>query len=95
MSTELHLDTVSGTASLVAWTTVYRAPLPELKGDVPYTLAIVQLDEGALVEARVPHADDVDKWSVGDPVSLVLGNVSARTMPVVVTQTADPPGASQ
>lgn len=94
-STDLHLDTVSGTATLVAWTTVHRAPLPALKGEVPYTLAIVQLDEGALVEARVPSAGDVHKWSVGDRVSLVLANVSARKMPVVVTRAADHPGESQ
>jgi uncharacterized OB-fold protein len=84
-SIRLHLDRVSGQATLVAWTTVHRAPVPELKGDVPYTIAIVKLDEGALVEVRAPDAGGIDHWSVGQPVSLVLGQVGDRPMPVVVT----------
>jgi uncharacterized OB-fold protein len=92
----LRLDDVSGAATLVAWTTVYRAPLPELKGDVPYTIAIVQLEEGALVEARVPDDRDVDRWSVGHPVSLVLGQVGSRSMPVILPRAVDQyPGESQ
>jgi uncharacterized OB-fold protein len=51
---------VSGAASLVSWVVVHHAPVPALAEAVPYTSAIVELDEGPwqivrLVDVAEPH----------------------------------------
>src|ERR1700759_5751586 len=46
-ATSLDFRSVSGTATLLAWSTVHRAPSAQFSPDLPYTLAIVQLREGA------------------------------------------------
>lgn len=83
-STELTIREMSGSAALVAWSTVFRAPSAGFSEDLPYTLAVVKLEEGALVEVRVPEDAAVDSWTVGAPVALTLGDVAGRRMPVGV-----------
>lgn len=73
---------VSGSAVLMAWSTVFRAPSAGFSDDLPYTLAVVQLEEGALVEVRVPDDAAVDSWTIGAQVALTLGDVAGRKMPV-------------
>ena len=46
-----------GTASLVTWSVVRRAADPALKEDVPYVVAIVELDEGARLFTNIVGAD--------------------------------------
>jgi hypothetical protein len=50
----------AGTGRLHTYTVVHRTPNPEFAGEAPYVLAIVQLDEGVRVSARildVPHEE--------------------------------------
>ena len=82
-SDQLVLGPTSTTATLVAWSTVYRAPSTEFAHDLPYTIAIVRLSGGALLEARVARDIDPDALSVGASITLTLADVAGRTMPVV------------
>ena len=80
----LTIADVTGDAELVAWTTVHRAPAPVFADELPYTIAVVMLVEGALIEARVQDDSTVDDWQVGARVALVLGEIAGRTMPIAV-----------
>jgi hypothetical protein len=75
-----HLD-VSGEGELVAWSTVHRPPSPAFADQVPYTVAVVRLPEGALVEVRTLGTDDPDAWKVGQRVVLELGVINGRALP--------------
>jgi uncharacterized OB-fold protein len=81
-ATTLEFRPVSGTGTLVAWSKVHRAPSAAFAADLPYTLAIVQLSEGALVEARVPDDAAEETWVTGADVSLALEEIVGRSMPV-------------
>lgn len=84
-ATSLSFPEISGDAELVAWSTVYRAPSAAFRAQVPYTLAIVRLAGGALVEVRLdtsPDGDDAETWKVGQYVRLGLGTVNGRDLPL-------------
>jgi uncharacterized OB-fold protein len=83
----LSLLDVSGEADLVAWSTVHRAPTTEFTGQTPYTLALVRIPEGALVQVRTgASAGDAENWAVGQPTRLRLGRVNGRALPIGVVQ---------
>ncbi len=64
-----HLTQVdaAGTGTVDSFTTVYRAPRPELAA--PYTIARVRLTEGPVLLTRLEPADP-DGWTIGDPVAV-------------------------
>lgn len=86
-STQLEVVDWDGRAELVTWSTVHRAPSAEFAADVPYTICIVSLPTGALVEAPL-RAEAVDGTTPaglrgGQQVDLVLDTVAGRTIPVI------------
>jgi uncharacterized OB-fold protein len=84
-STALSLTDTSGDAELVAWSTVHRAPTPAFGGQTPYTLAIMRIPEGALIQVRTEaSAIEADGWTVGQPGRLHLGTLNGRALPVGV-----------
>ncbi|MFD9668559.1 Zn-ribbon domain-containing OB-fold protein [Rhodococcus sp. NPDC059968] len=76
---------VSGKAALLAWSVVHRAPSPDFADQVPYTVGVVELAEGPLVEVRLlagnPGSEKVD-WKCGIAVEVTLGYVNGRCVPV-------------
>jgi uncharacterized OB-fold protein len=52
-------------------TVVYRAPSPAFRGDVPYALALVDLDEGFRMMANV-LGPDPERLAIGDRVRVVF-----------------------
>jgi uncharacterized OB-fold protein len=46
ISTELSWQDTSGLGTVESFSTVYRGFAPEFKDDLPYTVALVKLDEG-------------------------------------------------
>jgi uncharacterized OB-fold protein len=85
-STTLSLGDVSGVVELVSWSTVLRPPSPRFADQIPYTVLVVMLREGALVELRLLDeraAEAADQWQVGMRGVLELGEVGGRVMPVV------------
>lgn len=55
-SGDVGFEAASGRATLYSYTTVWRAPHPELK--VPYVVALVRLAEGPLLLTRVEGAGE-------------------------------------
>jgi uncharacterized OB-fold protein len=52
-SVALEPTVVSGRGRLVTWVVVAQAPIPALKGAVPYVSAVVELDEGPWLMVRL------------------------------------------
>lgn len=82
-ATDLRLADSDGSATLVSWSVVHRAPSPDFADQVPYTIGLVALPGGALVEARATEAADTSGWSPGLPALLIIGEVNGRAMPVL------------
>lgn len=52
-STRIAWADASGRGEVYSHSTVYRAPSPEFKKDLPYVIAIVQTDEGPHLLSRI------------------------------------------
>ncbi len=58
----------SGRGSVYSFSVVHRAPIPAFEGRVPYTVGLVELDEGPRVYARIePGSEQVQ---IGSPVEV-------------------------
>lgn len=59
----VSLDEVSGTGSIYSWIVVHRSTTPDMMKYVPYTLALVRLDEQAdiYIPGRLISAKDVHR----------------------------------
>lgn len=56
-STALDWVTVSGRARIASFSVVHRAPIPALKEDTPYVLALVDLEEGPRLMTNIIECD--------------------------------------
>jgi uncharacterized OB-fold protein len=74
-STELTWETLSGRASVYSYTIIHRAPFEAFADDVPYALAVVQLEEGPRLISNVV-TDDLDAIAIGMPLAPVFDPVS-------------------
>ena len=67
-SRELAWTPSDGRGRIFTWTTVYRSTRPEFEQDVPYTLAVVELNQfGVLVPARLRGVAPLEA-KIGTPV---------------------------
>jgi len=67
----------SGLGTIYTWTTVFRSTRPEFADQVPYTLAVVELDDhpGVLVPARFPGIEPL-KATIGVRVKATFEDVT-------------------
>ena len=61
----------SGRGSVYSFSVLYRAGSPGFDGDVPYVVALVDLDEGARMMANLVNVD-VEQVEIGMPVSVTF-----------------------
>jgi len=61
----------AGRGVVHAVSVVHRAPSPAFKADVPYAIALVDLDEGFRMMANIVGADPA-RVAIGDRVRLVF-----------------------
>jgi uncharacterized OB-fold protein len=59
----------SGRGSLASWSVVHRGPSPDFAPEVPYTVALVRLEEGPQLMARVVDAPE-EALRLGLPLRL-------------------------
>ena len=71
----------SGRGSVYSFSTVHRAPSPEFKDDVPYTVVLVELAEGPrMISTLVDTPPEAVR--IGQPVEIVYDRVSPEvTLP--------------
>ncbi len=81
-ATAVGLVDIDAVCTLVTWSTVHRAPAPAFATDVPYTVAIVAVTGGALVQARVAAGSATDDFEQGRAMRLTLGQVADRVVPI-------------
>lgn len=87
-SADLMTVTSAGKGTVYSWTTLHRPGTPAFADDVPYTIVLVDLDEGVRVLADLV-TDDPGDPSVGMPVRVVFDQVSDEiTLPRFVPEGA-------
>jgi uncharacterized OB-fold protein len=67
--TDFEWRTSSGAGTVYSYTVVHRAPLDSFKADVPYVLAIVELEEGVRTMMNVRGVDP-EAVRIGLPVEI-------------------------
>jgi uncharacterized OB-fold protein len=76
-SSDLSWQPVSGNGNIYAFTIVYRHPSPAFQADIPYVVALVELDEGVrLLSNLVEVTADPEHVKVGMPVQVVYEDVT-------------------
>jgi uncharacterized OB-fold protein len=65
----------SGKGTIYTFSIVYRAPVPAHRPDLPYAVALVQLDEGPYVTTNIVGSP-VDEIRIGQPVEVVFEDVT-------------------
>jgi hypothetical protein len=56
-ATDLRWQKAAGGGRIASFSVIHRAPLPSFKGDTPYVLALVDLDEGIRFMCNVLNCD--------------------------------------
>ena len=74
----------AGSGRVVSWTTVYRSPDPD-RFVAPYTLAIVELDEGVRCLSRLDTTDPV----CDARVTIAWDDIDGARLPVFVQEETD------
>lgn len=75
LSDALDWVPASGRGTIYTFSTIYRPPAPEFAGDVPYTIALVELEEGVRMMSNIVDCapDDIE---IGMGVQVVFDNVT-------------------
>lgn len=68
---ELEWHETKGTGTVYTFTVIRRPPVEAFKDDVPYILALVELDEGIRIMTRIVNLAP-EECAVGMPVQLAL-----------------------
>lgn len=72
-----------GRGTIHTFTVVYRAPSEAFKADVPYALALVDLEEGFRMMLNVRGADP-ESLRIGQPVRIVFEERGGLALPQAV-----------
>jgi uncharacterized OB-fold protein len=76
LSGEFRWIECSGRGHIYSYTTVYRPPLGSFSKMVPYTIALVDLEEGTRLLAHVEG--DLNSIAVGTPVEAVFEDLQGK-----------------
>jgi uncharacterized OB-fold protein len=72
-----HYEPVSGRGRIKTWTVLHQAFLPGFRGDVPYVVAVVELEEQPGLRMNVQLVDTpIDAVAIGVPVEVVFDDVA-------------------
>lgn len=74
-SDALEWSDARGTGSIYSYTVARRPAGPAFKADVPYVVAVVELDEGARMMTHIV-TDDVDSVRIGQRVAVAFDAVT-------------------
>jgi uncharacterized OB-fold protein len=81
LSAELKWQKSSGKGKIYSFSTLYRAAYEALKSRIPYTLAIIEVDEGFFMFSEVVDCDP-SRIAIGTPVKVVFHKIDEEvTLP--------------
>lgn len=69
---------VSGRGTVYSWIVVHQSQHPAFNADVPYNVAIIQLEEGPRLHTNIVECSN-DRIHIGMPVEVVFHKVSDDT----------------
>ncbi len=75
LSEKIRWLEASGRGTVYSYTTIHRPPSPRFEGDVPYTLALVELEEGVRLLSNIIGIPPEDV-RVDMPVEVVFDDIS-------------------
>jgi len=75
LSSDLVWRRASGRGRIHSYTTVHRAPSPAFEGDLPYVVAVIELEEGPRMVSRIVGCDS-DRLAIDQPVEVAFERVS-------------------
>jgi uncharacterized OB-fold protein len=78
LSDNISWETVSGKGTLHAFTIVYNQRAPGFAEEVPYVVAMVELEEGPRMMTNIVGLDEVspENIKIGSPVEIVYEDVT-------------------
>lgn len=74
-SNDLHWVEASGTGTIYSFTIARRPAGPAFKADVPYVIAVIDLDEGPRMMTNIV-TDDVEGVRIGQSVRVTFDDVT-------------------
>jgi uncharacterized OB-fold protein len=77
---DLEWHVASGLGRILSFTVVYRAPTPAFREDLPYVIALVDLDEGFRQMVNMDH-DLATPLAIGQPVRIGFRQVDGVALP--------------
>ena len=80
-STEVETVRASGRGEIYSFTILHRAGRPGFEEDVPYVVALVELEEGPRVLTRIADVEP-DDVRIGQPVRVAFAPYGDFTVPV-------------
>lgn len=84
---DLQWNDSAGIGTILSYTTVYRAPTPAFKADVPYVIALIDMDEGFRLMTNVRQRGDT-AVSIGQRVTIGFEPRGDVTMPIAELKTS-------
>jgi uncharacterized OB-fold protein len=70
-SDQLEWSAADGTGTVYSYSTVYRALLPGFEDDVPYVVAMIELDEGVRLVSQIIYCEPEEVF-IGLRVSVIF-----------------------
>jgi uncharacterized OB-fold protein len=78
MSQEYTWETLSGKGHVYTYTVMHRAPDPSFQQDVPFVVALVELEEGVRMISNIVHCP-WERVCIGMPVEVVYEDIDDDT----------------
>lgn len=74
LSADPEWQTSSGRAKLVSWVVYHRAFHPAFADRIPYTAAIIELEEGPRLISNIIGVEDPEKLTIDEPLLVEIEN---------------------
>ena len=81
LAADWHWEKAAGGAKLISWVVYHIAYHPAFAKRLPYTVAVVQLDEGPRLISGVVGMDDPEKLKIDQRLRLTIEHEGATAVP--------------
>lgn len=74
----IETEAASGRGTLYTWATTHRLFHEGFEDDIPYTFAMVELEEGPLFGTQIV---DLERLEIGQPMEVAFRDISSKDIP--------------